>query len=521
MKHRFLTAAVSLAVLVLSYKVYQLLVVPVLEGTHVDPAPLVPQFVENVATFTPNRDLLKNYFSADSWERTSATVIRSDDLLLAVQHWEQLDNHRLQITPCTIVYAPEPAGDDQQSSSPAPATRRTWIVQASEGAVLYMDQASDIRRGSLGKVSAVYVPGRVRLTGSESAPGAGDALELITNHLQLNEQKIWTPNEVQVRWGQNMMQGSNLTLHLSQSKSSDQPLGLPLGKTGLRSIELVDLNLLKIRIPHRAPREEAKAPQPDWLEVRCAGPLVVDLLAGLARITGKVLLARTGDPRQSDQLQCDELTARFSQWTTDTNQVDTVQLERLVATGQPAVVTSQQWQASGQSRLQPRKYEFSCPKWEYDAASGEFAASGAGKFVAELPASDQPDEKTQGSATSVVTWKRQLRWERPASQSGDADRQLVVDGDARCTSPLGQIDAERVRVWLEPQATGRTARYPGTRGIDGPPTAYSRGRESASSIRVNARRCRETGRRPFIAWRYSIQRITRVTGSRHAVAGTG
>lgn len=451
MKHRFLTAAVALALLLIGYKVYQLLVVPMLEGPQAEVSPLVPEFVSAARSPAPDRDLLRDYFPPDSWERTSATVLRSADLILAVQHWEQLDEHRLKITPCTIVYAADHSAEESATAT-APTSGRTWIVQATEGAVLYMDQPSDIRRGSLGKVSAIYIPGRVRLTGSESAPGAGDSLELITNHLQLNEQKIWTPNEVEVHWGNNTMQGSDLTLHLSQSKSSDQPLGLALGKTGLRSAELVHLNLLKVQLPSEAADQQATTSISGWLEVRCAGPLVVDLLAGVARITSQVQLARMGNPQQEDQLQCDEVVARFSQWTTDKNQFDSVQLERIVATGRPTVVRSRQWQADERSRQPGKSYEFSCPKWEYDFASGEFAAHGSGKFVVEEPAADEHDEEAKVNEPNIVTWQRELRWGKPADTQGDREMQLVVDGNARCTSRLGLIEADIVRIWVEPTA---------------------------------------------------------------------
>ncbi len=444
------------------YKIYQGLAVPLLEGSAAPPDLVEPEYVSHEAPNTQSRDLVAQLFPEGSWERNCATVLKNDQFLLVVQDWEQLDEHRLRITPCTIVYFPD-GPPDATTTAADPPSGRTWMIQAAEGAILHTDQPSDIRRGQLSKVSAVYIPGQVRLTGSESFPQAGDAIELITNHLQINRQKIWTPHEVHVRWGDNLMQGSDLTLHLTDSNSADQPLGLPFGKTNLRSMEMVHLNALKVQTPTDTVARNG-ALEDEWLEVGCEGPLIVDLLGGVARISRNVQIARIGKTNQTDRLNCEELTARFTQWTTEANRVARIQLDRLVATGEPAIVSSHQQVVSEVGITSFRDYEFRCAKWEYDGASGEFTAMGAGQFEATMTDSNADSADDPSGKKSVVSWQRQLRWEQGDIQQSMPDMQLVVDGEARCESENGTVEADRIRLWFEPRPADVTDGLP-TRSV--------------------------------------------------------
>ena len=448
MPRRLIPTMLTFVVLVSCYLAYDTLVLPALQGPPAPPVEVVkPQQAQVQESAQLFGELIAPIFPEGSWERSCDIVLRNEQILLFVGGYEQLDDHRLQISPCTIVLRP------QGFESATGPDNRTWIMQAPDKTILQMEHDADIRRGSLGRIVSAYIPGEVKIRCEETEPGAGDQIELATTHVQISAQQIWTPHDVRFRWGANFGVGTDLTIRFSDLQSSrgrlDRlPQALP---AGLRSIELVRLERLHIESPS-GQRGRADGP----VEVTCGGTLKLDMLGGLARMSQDVKIERFAPGGQVDKLQCDELTARFSSARRPGRSDQTLQFERVVATGQPATVTSRAVTpsstavATNANRSTPPQHHFAAARMEYDLLSGEFL-TGPGQYSTQInhsPAAGQPDE----FQAVDVTWQKSMRW-----QNAQAGKLLTLNGSARCSFGPNQILCNRLRMWFDQDVMPRVA----------------------------------------------------------------
>ena len=75
------------------------------------------------------------------------------------------------------------------------------MLDAPGGAELQFNRDLDVTQGKFGELQGGKLPGDIRIFRPESKPGANDGVELTTRNVQLDMQRIWTPHEVNFRYG--------------------------------------------------------------------------------------------------------------------------------------------------------------------------------------------------------------------------------------------------------------------------------------------------------------------------------
>ena len=208
--------------------------------------------------------LIDPLFPEGSWERRDAKILKTDRVLLLLKDYRALEDHRLHISPCTIVLLP---GDRQSTQE------RTWVIQAIEGAIIEFDQGMDIRRGQLGRIVAAYVPGSVKIRGS--APEGSEPIELSSRNLQFDASRVWTPHEVDFRIGKSYGSGRDLTILLNNFGGLMDTGGTDTRLPGtvvsqVRSVELVQLNRLHVDPSDAWGRSLDEQARRVPVDVRCA-----------------------------------------------------------------------------------------------------------------------------------------------------------------------------------------------------------------------------------------------------------
>ena len=440
---RLFYGAITFGMLLLAFLAYQLIAVPLLEGTVTAQQVLKPRH-DHAAVDQPYDELLAKYFQPGSWERERAHVLRNDQFLMLVEKWEPEEAARLRIWPCTILY--RAAGLTAEEGTPSGS--RLWMLRAPQGATLQLQEGFDVTRGKIGKLVGGFLQGQIEITSPETAPGAGDGIQLRTSNLNINEQQIATSEELEFQWGPHRGSGRGLLLRfMPPNKGEDGPFHANLLELRLAEIEQLQWML------HAG--DTFKKPVP--VAIRSQGALTIDMRGGMARIDDRVTIDRVAETEQ-DQLVCDELTVRFSSLSQPAKDV---QLERVAAVGNPARFRAQR---SGRESMDSRSFEVAAPSMEYQMLAQTFVASGPGQlqiFSGSETSSKSDASQQQPSPELVAEWQRVVRW---GPQNGYM--QLSIDEGARGWTAAGSIAARQLQAQFElpksdPQSSRRASPFDG------------------------------------------------------------
>lgn len=488
---RGLRATVSFLAVVAGYWAYALLAVPWIEPPARERTshPTRTQSVRNTVRLR-HAELLETLFQPDAWQRQRPKVIETDRAVLLLQDYRTLDNGRLELKPCTCLFLPE---GKKAGGSP----HQVIVLDAPEGAELQFDESLDLQRGEIGQLVGGRLVGEVTIRGNESRPGAGDQLYLSTRNVQMDDRRIWTPHEVEFRYGGNHGRGRDLIITLLADGAADDSQ-LP-GIGGLKSIEVVHLERLHLESnadffsgnddSDSAASDTASAGEspklgqmaappmdgPSHIEITCQGPFLFDFEEGLATFEEQVDVLRLHLDGPSDQLKCrlleihfgdDEADRAASKKSTaarsDRNGKPTFDTEvsKIVALGHPVVLQSPSLDAQargerlefdllrqrftldgqrtvvlnhGQRRIEARSVRYEMPS---QGRLGQAWAEGPGRFFATLEG-EQP-------RTVTARWRKQLRL-RPAGPH----HVLSLHGKAQVgASEIGQLSAREIHLWL-------------------------------------------------------------------------
>lgn len=340
-------AVMASAIVFAAYWAYALAAVPLIE-------PEVPLRESRSNVHRPvsakqrYQPIIAKWFEAGSWELDPSTkVIRSKQYMLLLQDYETAnDGRQLHIKPLTVLFNPEALGG-------AAGSQRPMILQAPEGAVLDFDRPFDLQQGGMGRIVRGRLNGQIAIRGPESKPGAGDAVVVSTRSVQIDAEKIWTPNEVHFRIGPNIGSGRDLMVRLNETIDQGDLRRLPGALAPrIQSIEIVKLDDLQIVVPtltpdhHRqnpaaevATNPSETAPPEDRFRVTCQGPLEYDAATGSATLNRSVVVTRRTPRGEIDQIHCERLSLQLSREDKDRESgLPKMQLTHAVAGGQPAVV---------------------------------------------------------------------------------------------------------------------------------------------------------------------------------------
>jgi hypothetical protein len=308
---RLARTSVSLAIMLVAYWAYALLAVPLIE----------PQ-VERRRDGGDARDRqiaqrdneqrireLEGLFPADGWDLARAKILESDQLKLLIWDYKKLTPSKVEIRPCAIVYMPE-----GQTGNAAERRRQAVVLESRDGAVLEFDQPFDLSRGKIGRLTKGRLEGRIVIRSDSKQPGPQDDLLIVTRDVAITEQFVFTPHEVEFRYGANHGRGRQLSVKLlpGDPAANFQQHGPNVGGIEQFAIEQLDKLHLDFGGPVALPNQPAAAPgqAPEMagpIEVSCQGPFCFSPEHQTITLENQVDVLRLLPNGPSDQLSCERL----------------------------------------------------------------------------------------------------------------------------------------------------------------------------------------------------------------------
>ncbi|NLS91238.1 MAG: hypothetical protein GXX96_03520 [Planctomycetaceae bacterium] len=401
-------------------------------------------------------------------------IIESDDVKLLMQKYTNLDDGRVKIEPCVLIYTP---GASEEGVKPKPPI----VLYAPAGAMLVFGRPLDLRSGEVERPTSGRLLGEITITSPGESDGPEDDLLIVTRDVQLMPDQAATTNSVRFRYGPSYGSGRNLVIKFDCDEERPGSAGQPPEVRGIESFELLELDSLHLEPPKKetpaatglvqdAADPEAMGP----LEIKCEGPFRFDLAGQYARFQDRVDVYRLNPNGSADQLNCEVLTLRFARSRRGLVNLDgkqdepvlpgtsdmDLQLRKIEATGNPVIVRvfSRDAEARGgrlvyeveekrvtldlgdEVFLREKKNRIWAKSIQYTAKAegrlGEIHAQGPGRLQGELQ--DRPGQDI------FVQWNDLLQLEPREDQhlatlSGGVDLRY---------SGVGKLNAERIDFWL-------------------------------------------------------------------------
>lgn len=468
---RFIAALLAIG---LVFGVYALAIAPWLEPPQVKP----PEYTGGPKPYDSSLNLrvFDDLFADGSWELDDPKVIETASCTMLLQDYKPLPDGRMEITPCTLIFYMAPTKAAKLSGGKNPERRRV-VMRALKGAILEFDRPLDVGRAEFGRLTGGQLKGVVQITSPRTSENLNDELMVTTEGVRIERQKIYTPHEVDFRFGASHGRGRDLTITLlppdEEKRASAQSLG-GISYFQLSQVEHLHLEgvgeLLQNRTVPAAPRAEPP------LDIQCRGPLIVDFDHQQATLDDQVQVTRVYPQGPPDKLTCDRLLFRLAgkavtpsknKQSDDPSSPATQNglsksIERVIAVGTPAIIDAPQSGIYAKAAsmdyslatrlarlsngptgapviLRQGKNRFEARAIEYEAAEpghlGKLFATGPG----ELEFVQESGEAIQAS------WKKSLHL-RPHEGS----QAISLLEDARITAgPMGEFAASEMHLWLK------------------------------------------------------------------------
>lgn len=476
--------------IVAAYWVYSSIVVPYVEPPTVAaqtpaqrPAAASPRVTERFQAE------LTGLFPADAWENRSPKVLRHKTTLVLFQDYQPREDGTIRVHPCTVVFRRPlgSAGSSEQESDAA----STLIMQAPEGAVLQLERPLDSQSLQLGQPVKGHLQGPIRITcrGDENGKGR---LQIMSSDVRINEQRLWTPNEVDFQFETSRAVGRDLMIKLMPTGSDSDP-SAPQGWAGIRSIELIHLDQLHLEVRENSPSDtadtssqasasSASSASSAPVDVACKGPLQIKFLENLMTFEDDVRLRRTDPSGSIDTLDCERLSLFITQIqageepqaeptapesSPKKNQLPKLELERVVAEGNPVVLDA----TSRRARIRGRRLEYDLKHGRYRVESNVDSPADQVWFQHEQHEITAREIDCQFSSPRVLSRLRAVgpghfssllkgetpqpfdaRWQQLLLLEREKDLYRLTLADAADVQLADQhrIQAHRLYLWLKP-----------------------------------------------------------------------
>ena len=494
---RLVRIGASFLIVLAAYWAYSLLAVPLIEppaaGSRSD-GPTEAERQMAAQRLVEQAGELDGLFPAGSWELDNPKILESDQIKLLLRDYANLSDGGVEIRPCTVIFTPKDSVD------PAERKRRSVILQAPEGARLEFDEPFDLRRGRIGRLTSGHLDGQITIRSAGRSPGAEDDLLVITRNVDLNAERIWTPQAVEFRYGPNYGRGEQLHVKLLPAEPSDpSSRGLTIG--GVEMFEIARLETLHL-VPGTVKMSGDGAPgqagEPAWasqspIEVRCQGPFRFDPVRQVATFENNVGVFLVNPNGPSDQLSCELLSIYFARPRPDapppagspdtrkstlSNPLD-LRPRRLEAQGRPVVALSRSRDAH--ARGERLEYDLQTQQISLQGSPGQeaflrqgpneihaqrleyqFAGPGRmGKLRAQGPGQLKGQPAPNAAGPLLARWNDSLRL-RP-----DQDQQVIsLSGNAELNyAGIGQLTAPEIHFWFDelPAEVARRTGQPAVR----------------------------------------------------------
>ncbi len=342
---------IALAVTLGAYSIYALTVAPLIDGgpDRLSGGPLIPP--EGIRQADEIKQELTGLFPKDGWEWKSCSILESRQAKLLFRRYEILDDGTVHLEPLTMVLMPaaDPEDGPARPSSPESSTTSSPVVlRAPWGANVKFEHGLQLG-GKPGNLESAQLRGEVQIYRPAAAADQDDAMYLVTQNVQISRERIFTLYECQFQFGQSYGSGKHLTIDLVG------PGGRRPAATAFAGIERIELGSVDELILHREadPAADAESASHDLLggagqslHIRCAGPMVYENADQRISFADDVVV-RSVDGQ--NQLNCEDLMVYLgpSADTPDaagarpvSGQAGQMEIQRLLATGAPAVLTA-------------------------------------------------------------------------------------------------------------------------------------------------------------------------------------
>lgn len=296
----------------------------------------------------------------DAWELRECKTITTPTGTILFQEFTEQENGTMQVKPFTLISGLGEAGLAVGSKR---ASKPPTVLRCLEGANLRFDRpvSEALSRGA--KLALAGLTGDVDIYRPPSQPDKSDMLHVLTRNVQVDTNRIYTLDRVAFSYGPHRGSGRNLRidlLHDDRLAPGQQDFS---SIAGVSKLELAFLDHLRIepskksnQLPSKSKADEDSESifsSDSPLEVVCTGPFVFDFKTNSVSISENVV-AKQIDATQNS-IQCDRLNLTFTDAPATTRKTTSVstkksadsvagmsnlKLQRFVATGSPAVVTS-------------------------------------------------------------------------------------------------------------------------------------------------------------------------------------
>ncbi len=487
MLRRISGTAISLLIVAMAYTGYALLIVPWIE-----PAASANHDVENRDSWLPmtprRRQELAKLFPPGSWQLDSPTIIESSYGTLIFKQNTRTDQ-TLEIKPCTLLVYAQQAANPQEKNN-----RRVYVLDAPEGAVLEHEGNFDLNQTQGGRIVGGRLLGQVSIDSVATSPEANDSVHISTRNIQIDRQRIWTPHEVDFQIGPHHGSGRDLVITLARVNNPERTDQRPDLFNTIDSMELIQVDGVHLTlsrslvdrstptspvtttaqtVPDLAPKTVDKIP----VEIRCQGPLRIDLRKQVASLEKHVDVLVYNTPDSVDQLTCQQLDLHFkprrsspllteNSATQETNPSKTtlpssVEPIELAAIGNPVILRAPSigtlaraqrmllnlprrqilLEDTNQARIVQDDHELLAPYIEYQFAEqptrlGQFIATGPGRYEGQSGNAKRPE--------FMASWQQECRLVKQQEQ-----HVFSLIGKAQISQlEHGTVQADDLHVWF-------------------------------------------------------------------------
>ena len=463
---RFRRAGATLLISIAAFLIYTIAAVPFIESGTVRS---VRPRLGGLAIWKSRSH--EAYFAAGSWELERPKMLETDQGTLLFDEYQQSeDGSRMRLNRCTFIY------DDPSSAA---AGQRPLILRAYDGATLFFDPPLQIELLRFGRLAGGRLTGRITIDGEETEPGKNDEVHIVTRDVQIGDRRIWTPHEVEFRYGPHSGRGRNLSIYLNQrdfggAAAADSQMGQ------VESLELLEVDNFEILLAKQLfsaqPVDSAMSSESTAkMQVECAGPFRFDFGTLIASLEDDVNVVHQDAAGGRDHVRCDLLELHFTSTDSDEQGLarggesssSSLQPSLLVAVGTPVVIRAPSRGVVAQAErlefdvqrqileLTDRKrltvfhepYTITAPRIRYQFSDpkqlGTFWAAGPGQLTGRFG----PQEKNV-----VAHWEREVRLD-PNEDPQQPGKVLRIKGAKNVTvESLGKVSANELELYLSDES---------------------------------------------------------------------
>jgi lipopolysaccharide export system protein LptA len=500
---RITRIAGSFAIVVIAYWAYALAAVPRIEPTaNLGGGEMISPKDRAAGgdLVDPRISPLRPLFPAGALDPKKVSLLESGRSKLLFERYHNFPDGRVKIEPCTIVFA-----YDGPAENAAQRLRQSIILEAPKGALLQFDRPLDLKSVDPGRLIGGRLDGPVTIRSDWKEPGPEDDLRIVTKDIVLTEQAISTTSPVDFRWGPHFGRGQDMVIKLLAGRPQPGAENASPNVSGIESFELRHVERLHLEVGQAMRPRGATAgssssaantvgqanrgtPQSLPVEITCRGPFRFDVLGRVATFRDQVdVMVKENPAAPADQIACELLSLYFTDRPKEkekssptaapaANSLDLV-AQRLVAQGNPAVVTAPSQKAKGGivvSRAERFQYDLETKSIVLDGGQEVFLQQGTSEIHARTLNYQSAGEGRMGRvAAQGPGWLRGQSPDQPGQQleavwqdklqvDPDGQKQVIsLTGGAELKFVgVGQIQAREFFFWFqESPATGKESSY--------------------------------------------------------------